>query len=133
LFERTGLERDRSGGDAVRYAFSLFTAIASGGEPRIIWISPRAIGFEMDLQVGDYVRTETGLRGRILHISKQSAFVEVEVQLQGGVEILPFLLSELIKADPSVGGRGEPPGAVPPGDLPPGEPPAGPPTLGDQS
>jgi preprotein translocase subunit YajC len=52
----------------------------------------------MTLQDGDYVTTGTGLYGRIVHVSRQSAFVELE--LVGGKEIVPFLLSELIRVDP---------------------------------
>jgi hypothetical protein len=52
----------------------------------------------MELQPGDWVRTETGLRGRVIHLSRLTAFVELH--LDGGVEILPFLLSELTKTDP---------------------------------
>ena len=51
----------------------------------------------MDLKPGDWVRTETGLQDRIMHLTRQTAFVEVEPQ--GGNQILPFLLSELIKID----------------------------------
>jgi len=52
----------------------------------------------MSLQDGDYVATETGLHGRIVHVNRQSAFVELD--LVGGKEIVPFLLSELIRVDP---------------------------------
>jgi hypothetical protein len=54
----------------------------------------------MDLQVGDWVQTDTGLKGRLVHLSRMSAFVEVDVELEGGHQILPFLLSELTKVDP---------------------------------
>jgi hypothetical protein len=67
--------------------------------------SPRP---RMDLQSGNWVRTETGLRGRVTHISRLTAFVEVEVELDGGVELLPFLLSELTRIE-----RPEPEGANP--------------------
>ncbi len=54
----------------------------------------------MDLQPGDWVTTDTGLKGKVLHISRMSAFVEVDVEFQGGHQILPFLVSELTKIDP---------------------------------
>jgi hypothetical protein len=53
----------------------------------------------MDLQPGDWVSTDTGLKGKIVHISRMSAFVEVDVTFQGGHQILPFLISELTKID----------------------------------
>ena len=52
----------------------------------------------MELRPGDWVKTDTDLNGRVVHVSRLSAFVEI--QLQGGVEILPFLVSELTKIDP---------------------------------
>jgi hypothetical protein len=54
----------------------------------------------MDLQPGDWIQTDTGLKGRIVHLSRMSAFVEVDVEFQGGNQILPFLISELTKIDP---------------------------------
>ena len=54
----------------------------------------------MEFQVGDWVQTETGLKGRIAHMSRLSAFVEVDIHFQGGNQILPFLLSELTKIEP---------------------------------
>lgn len=52
----------------------------------------------MDFQDGDTVRTETGLTGRIVHIWRMTGFVELE--LEGGKEVVPFLLSELKRVDP---------------------------------
>jgi hypothetical protein len=52
----------------------------------------------MELRPGDWVKTDTDLKGRVVHVSRLSAFVEIH--LQGGVEILPFLVSELTKIDP---------------------------------
>jgi hypothetical protein len=52
----------------------------------------------MELKPGDWVKTDSDLKGRVVHVSRLSAFVEVH--LEGGIEILPFLLSELTKIDP---------------------------------
>jgi hypothetical protein len=52
----------------------------------------------MELRPGDWVKTDTDLQGRVIHVSRLSAFVEIH--LQGGVEVLPFLVSELTKIDP---------------------------------
>ena len=52
----------------------------------------------MELRSGDWVKTDTNLEGRVIHVSRLSAFVESH--LQGGVEILPFLVSELTKIGP---------------------------------
>jgi hypothetical protein len=52
----------------------------------------------MTLQPGDWVKTDSDLKGRVVHVSRLSAFVEVH--LEGGVETLPFLLSELTRIDP---------------------------------
>ena len=54
----------------------------------------------MSLEAGDYVITRTGLHGRIVHVSKHPSLFEVEVELDGGQEILPFFLNELIKVEP---------------------------------
>jgi preprotein translocase subunit YajC len=63
----------------------------------------------MDLQQGDWVETDSGLRGCVIHVTKLTAFVEV--QFNGGRETLPFLVSELKRIDPP-----HPP-AGPPGNL----------------
>ncbi len=52
----------------------------------------------MQLQDGDWVETDSGLKGRIIHVSRLSAFVELE--LVGGKEVVPLLLSELKRIDP---------------------------------
>jgi hypothetical protein len=52
----------------------------------------------MELRPGDWVKTDSDLEGRVVHVSRLSAFVEIH--LQGGVEVLPFLVSELTKIDP---------------------------------
>ena len=62
--------------------------------------------WRMDFQAGDHVATETGLHGRIVHVSRLSAFVEL--QLEGGKEIVPFLLSELFRVDPPENGLAGP-------------------------
>jgi preprotein translocase subunit YajC len=53
----------------------------------------------MELSNGDWVQTDSGLSGRIVHVSRLTAFVELE--LEGGKEVLPILLSELIRVDPA--------------------------------
>jgi preprotein translocase subunit YajC len=60
----------------------------------------------MSFEAGDFVTTETGLHGRVVHVSRLSAFVELE--LDGGKEILPFLLSELLRVDPKDSGLAGP-------------------------
>ena len=52
----------------------------------------------MNFQVGDYVTTQTGLHGRIIHVARMSAFVELD--LEGGKDVMSFLLSELTRIDP---------------------------------
>ena len=53
----------------------------------------------MSFEVGDWVRTTTtGLEGRIVLISRLSAFIEVrEVE---GIRMVSYLLSSLEKIDP---------------------------------
>jgi hypothetical protein len=51
----------------------------------------------MQIQDGDLVQTVSGLSGRVIHVSKLTAFVELE--LEGGKEVVPLLLSELIRVD----------------------------------
>jgi hypothetical protein len=52
----------------------------------------------MRLHVGDQVRTKEGYCGKILLISRQSAFIDI----QGNDEMRtrPYLLSELTKIEP---------------------------------
>jgi hypothetical protein len=52
----------------------------------------------MQFQDGDWVESESGLRGRIIHVSRLSAFVELEQV--GGNTVVPFLLSEIKRIDP---------------------------------
>lgn len=52
----------------------------------------------MQFQDGDWVETDSGLRGRIIHVSRLSAFVELEQA--GGNTVVPFLLSEIKRIDP---------------------------------
>jgi hypothetical protein len=47
---------------------------------------------------GDWVQTDTGLEGQVVHVVRLTAFVEVH--FNGGNETLPFLLSELSRVDP---------------------------------
>jgi hypothetical protein len=54
----------------------------------------------LNLLPGDCVRTEVGFRGRVVDLNRLTAFVDVEIQLEGGAELLPFLLSELTKIQP---------------------------------
>jgi len=51
----------------------------------------------MVLQSGDWVQTESGLKGQVIHVSRLSAFVEV--QSADGAQVQPFLLSQLSKID----------------------------------
>jgi hypothetical protein len=52
----------------------------------------------MQINAGDLVRTDSGLSGRVIHVSRLTAFVELD--LEGGKEVVPILLSELIRIDP---------------------------------
>jgi hypothetical protein len=52
----------------------------------------------MELHPGDWVKTDSNLKGRVIHVSRLSAFVEI--RFDGGVETLPFLISELTIIDP---------------------------------
>jgi preprotein translocase subunit YajC len=63
----------------------------------------------MELQQGDWVETDSGIRGQVIHVSRLTAFVAAE--LEGGVETLPFLISELRRIDPPH----DPAGPTPPG------------------
>ena len=53
----------------------------------------------MYLQEGDWVRTETGEIGKIVHIYRLSAFVDLKGQ-KDDKDIKSFLLSTLIKMEP---------------------------------
>ncbi len=50
------------------------------------------------LQRGDWVRTKDGHEGKILLVSRLTAFVEIEGHDE--LRTVPFLLSELTKIDP---------------------------------
>lgn len=50
------------------------------------------------LQVGDWVQATSGHKGKILLISRLSAFIEIEGQDE--MRTCPFLLSELTKNEP---------------------------------
>jgi preprotein translocase subunit YajC len=52
----------------------------------------------MQIKDGDLVRTDSGLSGRVIHVSRLTAFVELD--LEGGKEVVPILLSELSRVDP---------------------------------
>jgi preprotein translocase subunit YajC len=50
------------------------------------------------LQIGDWVRTTSGLNGQVVLVTRLTAFVDVS---QGGSAcVTPFLLSELTKIFP---------------------------------
>ena len=51
-----------------------------------------------ELGPGDWVETDSGLKGQVVHVNRLTAFVEVH--FDGGNEVLPFLLSELARVDP---------------------------------
>jgi hypothetical protein len=50
----------------------------------------------MQLQVGDWVRTEKGEVAKVVHISRLTAFVEIK---QDGT-LVGYLISQLTKIDP---------------------------------
>ena len=52
----------------------------------------------MELQKGDWVRTEKGDVGRIIIISRLSAFVEFSTD--NGPRVVSYLISQLTKIDP---------------------------------
>jgi hypothetical protein len=62
----------------------------------------------MSLQIGDWVRTETGLEGEIVLVSRLSAFIEVREEK--GTRTVSYLLSSLKKIDPP-GDENKPPSA----------------------
>jgi preprotein translocase subunit YajC len=50
------------------------------------------------LQIGDWVRTASGVIGQVVLVTRLTAFVDIS---QGGSAcVSPFLLSELTKIDP---------------------------------
>jgi preprotein translocase subunit YajC len=51
----------------------------------------------MELQVGDWVKTDTGQAGQVVLISRLSAFVEI--QIGGRSTTVSCLLSQLTKID----------------------------------
>jgi len=51
----------------------------------------------MNLQPGDWVETDSGIRGQVIHVARLTAFVAAE--LEGSVITLPFLVSELKRSD----------------------------------
>jgi hypothetical protein len=51
-----------------------------------------------DVIPGDWVQTDTGLKGQVIHVVRLTAFVEIT--FDGGKETLPFLLSELSRVNP---------------------------------
>jgi hypothetical protein len=50
------------------------------------------------LQAGDWVQTKEGYEGKLLLVSRLSAFVDIEGHDE--MRTSPFLLSELAKIDP---------------------------------
>jgi hypothetical protein len=52
----------------------------------------------MEFNAGDRVQTDSGMSGRVIHVSRLTAFVELD--LEGGKEVVPILLSELRRVDP---------------------------------
>ena len=53
----------------------------------------------MELQKGDWVRTEKGELGKVVMISRVTAFVEFNV-VDKGPMIISYLASQLTKIDP---------------------------------
>lgn len=53
----------------------------------------------MNLQEGDWVRTETGEIGKIVHIHRLSAFVDLHAE-SNVHDVKAFLLSALTKTEP---------------------------------
>jgi hypothetical protein len=52
----------------------------------------------MQFNAGDLVQTDSGISGRVVHVSRLTAFVEFD--LVGGKQVVPILLSELNRVDP---------------------------------
>ena len=52
----------------------------------------------MPLHAGDWVQTQEGYRGKILLVSRQSAFVDIEGHDE--IRARPYLLSELYRIEP---------------------------------
>lgn len=55
----------------------------------------------MELQPGDWVRTETGEAGKVLHISRLTLFVVFAVDGKTD-RVLAYLESELTKVEPPI-------------------------------
>ena len=58
----------------------------------------------MPLHAGDWVQTPEGYSGKILLVSRQSAFVDIEGHDE--MRAKPYLLSELTRIDPPTEGKG---------------------------
>jgi hypothetical protein len=58
----------------------------------------------MPLQAGDWVRTKSGFGGKILLVSRLSAFIDIEGHDE--IRARPHLLSELTKIDPPKSAEG---------------------------
>lgn len=58
----------------------------------------------MPLQAGDWVRTKLGFSGKILLVSRQSAFIDIEGHDE--MRARPYLLSELTKIEPPMPDNG---------------------------
>jgi hypothetical protein len=58
----------------------------------------------MPFQAGDWVRTKSGYKGKILLISRMSAFIDI--QGHDEMRAQPHLMSELTKVDPPKSGKG---------------------------
>ena len=57
----------------------------------------------MPLHVGDWVQTREGYSGKILLVSRQSVFVDIEGHDE--MRANPYLLSELTRIDPPSTGK----------------------------
>ena len=57
----------------------------------------------MPLHAGDWVQTREGYSGRILLVSRQSAFVDIEGHDE--LRARPYLLSDLTKTEPPSSGK----------------------------
>jgi hypothetical protein len=53
----------------------------------------------MELQKGDWARTEKGAIGNVVLINRETAFIEL-MSAQEGATIIGFLKSQLTKVDP---------------------------------
>jgi hypothetical protein len=68
-------------------------------EGRVVTTDARADQTTMALQVGDWVRTESGAVGQVVHISRLTVFVSFPEQNKDDT-ILAYLESQLSKTDP---------------------------------